>query len=415
MKILMINNFSSILTGVESCLKAQTALLRAKGHEVYIFSTDKKPYINEVNEYTEFFPKYTQYSALSTIEALKYTLKSHYNLEAERNLSLMLEKIRPDIAHAHNIIYHLSPSVLNACYKKHIPAVITLHGADFICPGIRLMLGGKKHCKDELCKNNKAYNCFLNKCADGNLYRSIFASGEFYFRKSQRMYEKISAYICPSQALMELALRSGMKKEKLSLITNFADNNLLKNTPEYSNKGYFLYAGRLAKEKGIEYLLRAMYLVPKDLKLHLVGTGPFEAELKKLCLELELNNVYFMGFKSGKELEEEYKNSIGVVLPSNSFEIFGLTLIEAYSWGKPVIASNIGGMPEVVDNNITGIVVEPENIGQLADAMDLLYNNNQLVINMGIKGRKKVETIYNPEMHYSKLIKLYNLVIQAEK
>ncbi|OGI26519.1 MAG: hypothetical protein A2287_08885 [Candidatus Melainabacteria bacterium RIFOXYA12_FULL_32_12] len=406
MKIMLVNNFFSKVGGAENSTNRTGQILAQKGHKVFFFATDKKPYFEENYKYAEYFPEYIDFSSLSKSQYPGYIFNPtyFYNFEAENKLNLYLKKVKPDIVHCNCINYYLSPSILRACYKNNIPIVMTLRDAFLSCPDVGLLYKSETYCQKVLCASGNPVQCIYNKCNDKSLIKSLISATEFALRKIHRLYDKVSVFICPSKALLELAVKSGIPREKLVHINNFIDDSYFKAEPEYSNKGYFLYAGRLVKEKGVHYLLEAMRKIP-DIELHIVGSGLEENNLKQLASNLP--NVKFLGFKSGQDLENEYKNCIASIIPSNYFEAFGLSIIESFAYGKPVIGSNIGAIPEIIENDKNGIIFESENPDDLTQAVKKLHSNPDLVDKMGKNGRLKAKSLYTPEAYYSKLIEVY--------
>ncbi len=406
MKIFYINNFFTEYGGAEIIMLNEAKIFKQNGHEVCFFATNKQPYFIDNIEGTEFFPQHTDFDNLSLLQGIKNIPKTFYNFEAKKNLNLYLKKYKPDIVHLHNIYFHLTPSVLSACFKNKIPTMMTLHDPKLMCPAGTLMLKNKNYCKNHLCIGKNPFNCILNKCKKSDIKASTIAVAECLFRNVHRLYDRVDVFITPSQALYNLALKSGIKKEKLAVVENFIEDKYFETQPEYDNQGYFLYVGRLAKEKGVNYLLEAMKVLPPDIKLHLAGTGPEENELKSLAKGMD--NIKFLGHISGVELENQYKKCIAAVMPCDWFEIFGLTIVEAFAFGKPVIASNIGAIPEIVEHNINGLLVEPGNINQLTESIEHLHHNPKKVIELGRNARQKAEEKYTSCLHYNKLMKLMN-------
>ena len=414
MKILLVNNYFGNFGGAENSTFRTGKILQQKGHEIYYFAVNKSPFFIQDYEYAHFFPEYVNYNGLSKLQLLKHILRPFYNIEAEQKLDKYLKKIKPDIVHLNCIIYHLSPSVINACNKNNIPVIMTVRDPFLVCPNSALMINAESYCKQEICIKGNPIFCVLNKCTDNSFINSFISTSEFLFRQIHGLFNKIPMFICTSEATLNLLKRARIEERKLICINNFIDDSYFKIHPQYDNKGYFLFAGRLAREKGVDVLLKAMAQLP-DIKLKIIGSDTEDNELKKLSAELKLNNVEFLGFKSGKELEEEYKNCIATILPSNYFETFGLTIIESFAYGKPVIGSNIGGIPEIIDDGENGILFEPGNSNQLARAINKLHLNNALSMKMGKNGRIKAEMKYNSEIYYSKLINAYNSVIRGIK
>ncbi|OGI21872.1 MAG: hypothetical protein A2255_11115 [Candidatus Melainabacteria bacterium RIFOXYA2_FULL_32_9] len=404
MKILLANNHFSNNGGADAYTYNTGNVLRENGHQVFFFASDRGNFFEENYEYSRYFPQYITYRSLAKPDLLKNIFRPLYNFEAKEKLNLYLKEIKPDIVHCNSISYHLTPSILDSCYKNNIPVVMTLHDTRFLCPAGTMLLSTENYCQNELCITGNPIHCLANRCKYKSLPASTLATFEYFFNKYLRLFDKVSVFICPSKALLELAARSGIPREKLVHINNFIDDSYFKAEPEYSNKGYFLYAGRLVKEKGVHYLLEAMRKIP-DIELHIVGSGLEENNLKQLASNL--SNVKFLGFKSGIDLENEYKNCIASIIPSNYFEIFGLTIVESFAYGKPVIGSNIGAIPEIIENGKNGIIFESENADDLAQAIRQLNTNRTLLYEMGQNARLKAKSMYISNIHYSKLIEAY--------
>lgn len=409
MNILFINNFFSEFGGAEKIMLKEAEFMENEGHKVHYFSVNKKPYFKDY-ENNKFFPDFLDYRNLSKYQAFTNILRPFYNKDSAKKLDNMLKTVKPDIIHIHNIHYHLTPSVLKVIYKHKIPTVMTLHDIRMFCPSGTLAQGSGKICQQKLCiKKNPVY-CLINKCKNNNLKETAVTLAEYIFSKSQGFYNGVDKFITPSKALYELARESGIQENRLEHINNFIDESYFKSNPVYSDNEYFLYAGRLSKEKGVHFLLEAMKILP-EAKLKIAGAGPQENELKQLALSLNLNNVEFLGCLDKEKLLETYNGCISTVLPCNWFEIFGLTLAESLCLGKPVIASNLGAIPEIIENGKTGIAIEPAKPEKIAVSMKKFIENRDLVYEMGKNGRKKAEELYIPQLHFEKLLNLYKQLL----
>lgn len=405
MKVLLINNtFGNFGGGSEKVTYDTGKILREKGIEVFFFSSNKKPYYEENYEYSHFFPK--DFKKFQMINPLKI----FYNFEAEKNLSNFIKIIKPDIVHINCIQHNLTASVLSSCKKNKTPVVMTFHDSHFACPAATLTKGENGYCKNMECINGNIFSCIKNKCFNNNLLKSSIAGFEFLFRKTMNYYEIQDAFICPSNYLYNIAVKSGIKKDKLFVAANFVNREYFDIQPSYSSQNYFLYVGRLVKEKGLDYLLWAFKDLP-EIKLKIVGDGNYKSNLENLSKDLNLSNVEFLGFKKGIELENEYKNATAVLLCSICSENSPLTLLESFAWGKPVIASNIGGIPEIAINDYNGFVVPPCNSTEITQAVHKLHDNKKLALSMGINARKTLEEKYNSEVYFNKLKNIYKSVL----
>ena len=409
LKILYVNNFFTEYGGAENSIRLISSLMKQKGHDVYYYATNKQPYFEENYEYSKYFPEYSDKRNLG-LNNLQGIASTFYNMTALINLLKYLEEIKPDIASIHNVQYHLSYSVVEACKKLDIPMVLYLHDPRIFCPGGTLSYD-ENYCNDEHCIKGNSLNCVLKKCKDGNIKGSTLVALNTLFTRQLKIFEKVEAVICPSVALSELAVRAGVQEEKINVINHFIDTQKFDITPSYENQGYFLYVGRLDREKGVHYLIQAMKNLPSDVKLHIVGKGYEMENLQNLARELGLDNVVFKGYLSGAELNAEYQGCIATILPCNWFEVFGRTILESFLHGKPVIASNIAAIPEIVEHEVNGLLFEPANIEELSQAMLYFLNHPEKAKEFGQNGRKKAETLYNPEVYYEKYYRLLESLV----
>lgn len=210
---------------------------------------------------------------------------------------------------------------------------------------------------------------------------------------------------------MDRLVHAGISKERLVLMPHFISEELynaaqsnVKKTADSS----ILFFGRLSDEKGIELLLQAKKLLRADIKLKIVGTGPVENRLKKMTEDMKLKNVEFLGFKSGEALHAEIKASRCTVIPTLVNEVFGLTIIESYSFGTPVIGSIVGGIPEVIQENKTGFLFERGNAVELAEQISRMLDLSDEEYERMSRNCLKELAKYNPQDYYLKLMEVYN-------
>lgn len=410
MKVLFINNFYTNFGGAEKVAIDEAKLLENNGHEVFFFATNRPPLFDEDYKYKKYFPEFSNYRSISKFSAFRKSLKVLYNFEAEKKLDLLIKETNPDIVHLHNNYYHLSPSIINACKKNKIPVVMTLHDSRLFCPSATLRFKDEKYCTNTYCLNNNPLHCLINQCKEKSFSKSFIVTLEFLFRRLHKLYDYVDTFICPSDSLRQLLIKSGVDESRTCLLTNFLPDLLLKQKPVYENSNYFLYVGRLSRAKGLDLLIKAMEVIP-EIKLHIVGTGEDEDYLKSLAESINISNIEFKGFKEGSELQEEFENCIATILPSNWFENAPLSVLESFSFGKALLTSDVGGLPELVEDNVTGKVFSAGSISEIAQALTFSANNLDLIKQMGKNARFKAETEYNQTLHYQKLLQIYNKVL----
>jgi glycosyltransferase involved in cell wall biosynthesis len=204
-------------------------------------------------------------------------------------------------------------------------------------------------------------------------------------------------------------------KEKFVEIPFGSQFNLPELKEKKGNKN-ILFVGALDKAhnfKGVDILLKSFKNVlskVNDIKLNIVGGGDMKEEYIKQAKDLEIiNKISFSGRVSDEELKEYYSNCDFFVLPSiDSGEAFGLVLVEAMSFAKPVIASNLPGVRTVCRDNENGFLIEPGNMQDLTEKMLKLIKDNDLVNEMGKKSREIVEKEYTWPVHVKKLEEVFH-------
>jgi glycosyltransferase involved in cell wall biosynthesis len=205
-------------------------------------------------------------------------------------------------------------------------------------------------------------------------------------------------------------LESGIPENKLFVKPNFIDATNVAPCPGSGN--YVVYLGRLSSEKGVWTLVRA-FEVLKDPLLKIAGTGPLEIALKSYVREKGIKNVEFVGFKSGLEKMELLRGSLFSVVPSEWYETFALVALEAYAAGKPVLGSNLGSLPYVIENGRSGLLFEPANAVDLAEKTRHLLSRPSAIEAMGRYARSLVETKYGPAENYKTLMEIFSQVCEA--
>jgi glycosyltransferase involved in cell wall biosynthesis len=245
-----------------------------------------------------------------------------------------------------------------------------LHDYKLICPNYQLFTGGKTCIA---CKPHKYFNCYTKQCFKNSKSKSALATLEMYIHhRLLKIYEKnINTFIAPSDFMKQKLVEFGWDINKIKLVINpfDAEMSIAKGEEVKQEEEYLLYFGRLGEEKGLEILIEAAALTNSHLKF--VGVGPMENKLKKLAEKLKVK-AEFLGFKNGPELKYIILRSRAIVIPSIWFENMSLSLLEALNLNKIVIASNIGGIPEIIKHGQNGLLFEPGNVNDLTNKIKSL-------------------------------------------
>jgi glycosyltransferase involved in cell wall biosynthesis len=227
---------------------------------------------------------------------------------------------------------------------------------------------------------------------------------EAYWHKWRKSYEQVDLFLCPSRFLANLVSHR-IAPEKIKILHNGVDTK--KYQANFSDQGYAFYFGRLTPEKGIITLLEAHEQVKEKIPLKIAGTGPLEEELRK-----KYSYVEFLGHQSHRELHNVIANSAFVVVPSEWYENCSMVVLEAMAFGKPIIASRIGGIPEQIQDNKTGLLFARGSAMELTGKMEFLSHNIKLRNQMGYAARKKLENEYALTDHNHRLLEIYSMLLE---
>jgi len=413
LRIAIVSKYFFLKGGLETVMFEEAKLLEKKGHEIAFFSMHH-PLNPKEYKYNKYFVDYMELSnagkEYSLIEKFKIARNFIYNKQAGIKFEAFLNDFKPDIIHCHGVTHQLTPSVLDIAKLYNIPVVQTLHDYQLICPNYTLLRSGKLICDDLRCSNDNYWHCIFNKCVKESFGASILSTIEMYFNYRNNKYgDLIDKFISPSKFLRNILIKSGKPEEKIVQISNFI--NINEYEPEYSNKGYFLFAGRLSFEKGLFTLLKAFKKSPES-NLVIAGTGPLEKDLLTYKEDNCINNVEFVGYKSKSELENYFKHCIALIIPSEWYENAPMSIIESFSYGKPVIASNLGGNTEMVTDNYSGYLFSPKDINDLKLKISYFKNDAGLSQKLGENARNFALQNYTPENHYNNLLSLFNSLVK---
>ena len=398
MRILQINKFFYRRGGSETYFFDLIKLLEKGGHEVITWSM-KSPK-NLPSPYEKFFVREMDFGkSEGLIKNLKKLGHSLYSLEAKRKLEKLIILTKPDVAHLHNVSHHLSPSIFSVLKKYKIPVVQTLHDYQLICPNFKLFTEGAV-C--ERCKKYRYWNAVRHRCIHDSRLQSLAEMFEMYFDRACQFYEKgVRCFVMPSKFLAE-KLAAWQVKSKVENIPLFLDVSSFEE--KYEPGDYAIYFGRLAKEKGLDILLRA--LDGTDIKLKIVGDGPEGEKLKVKNEKLQVP-AEFIGHKTGEELYNLIRGAKFVVLPSVWYENYPMVLLEAGAFGKAVVATRLGGIPEIIHDGENGFLATPNDANDLREKMKRLFGDNDLCERMGRRARELIVRNNSPEEHYKKITEIY--------
>lgn len=395
LKILNAGQNYYIRGGSDQYQFALSELLHKHNHQVIPFaSIDPK---NKDTEWSKYFPEGVNFDNPSIKDLIRFI----YSRKAANAIRRLCREHTVDIAHL-NIYYgQLTSSILNPLKQAGIPIVQTLHEYKIVCP-VYSLRSGNEIC--QACNGSSFWKATVKRCNRGSVARSLLSTVESYASNLMGAVNNIDRFIAVSDFQRLKLVELGIPDHKITTIHNFIDVSDIEVSQQPGD--YFLYFGRLERYKGIFTLIEAASTLT-DTPLLIVGDGTDRAEVEAIIQEKNLNHIKLLGFKQKKELQELIKGSICTITPSEWYETFGLTLIESFAHGKPVIASHIGGMTEIVTNGVDGYHIEPGNSLELRERMEWMSLHPNKALEMGLLGRKKVEEKFNAERHYQRLMEVY--------
>lgn len=392
MKILLSNKFYYRRGGDCVCTLNLEQLLKRHAHETAIFAMQFPE--NLSTSWSDYFPSEVTFSlGPRMIEAFLRPLGSN---EVKRKFTSLLDDFQPDIVHLNNIHTQLSPVIAELAHKRGIKVVWTLHDYKLLCPRYDCLRNGKTIC--EACFTDKRE--VLNyKCMKNSSIASFLAYEEAKKWGRERLESCTDVFICPSQFMAEKMIQGGFQASKIRTLCNFIDiGKTIRDN--YEKEEYYCFIGRLSHEKGVDTLIEAAKKLPYSLKI--IGGGPLEEKLRMKSVGC---NIEFVGYKQWEDIKEIVGKARFSVIPSEWYENNPLSVIEAQCLGTPVLGAKIGGIPELIENGVSGDVFESRNVIDLKNKIETMFTQTFDYKVLAEKSREK----YLSEKYYEHIIQIYNI------
>lgn len=384
MKILLANKFYYCRGGDCIVTLNLEQLLKRHGHEVAIFSMTYPE--NEHSQWQRYWP-----SNMSKLDAFTRPFGSN---SVKQQFEQIINDFKPDIVHLHNIHTQLSPVIAEIAHEKGIRVVWTLHDTKLVCPCYTCMRNG--HWCEECFSDRKAVIKY--KCMPGGIIGSIIGYLEAKKWNKESLQACTDLFLPPSQFMMDTVVRGGYDAKKFRVLCNFIDVDKVKN-PCFEKKDYYVYLGRVNEVKGIRTLCKAASSLP--YKLIVIGGGDLLSELQEQ--HRESPNIEFKGQMEWNDFRPIIEGAKFMVIPSEWSENNPLTVIESQSLGTPVLGARIGGIPELIEENVTGMTFESGNVEDLKKKIDKMWNAS-----FDYKAiAENAVNRYSSEAYYEQLMKYY--------
>lgn len=369
MKVLLVNKFHYQKGGAETYYFTLAEALKARGHEVIFFSMKDEKNLPCAQE--KYFVSNASVNG-SLRSRIAMVAHIAYSKEAYRNMTRLLKDERPDLVMLNNIHRQITLSVIDAIkdFDPKLPVFWTMHDFAAICPSYVMRDGNGEIC--EKCLDGNFGHCIKNRCIKGSGLMGALAKYEADYIREKGLYDKVDLYICPSGFVSRMLQRAGFAEEKMAVMYNPLP---VDTTYELGGGGgdYLLYFGRLSGEKGVQTLIDASRQA--GCRLEILGTGPMERELKDYAGRAGAAGVAFRGYQTGPSLADYIRGCRCVVLPSEWYENCPYSAMEAMSYGKPLIVSSYGGLPELVEDGRNGYVYSASvhSVDSLVDCIKKIF------------------------------------------
>jgi glycosyltransferase involved in cell wall biosynthesis len=381
LKVLLVHNRYQQYGGEDSVVDVELAMLREAGHRVdtHIVTND----------------------AIAGAPAkLKAAALTVYNPFARRALRDRLRRERPDVVHVHNFFPRLSPSIFDACADERVPVVMTMHNFRVGCSNGFLFRDGRP-CED--CLHGPAYQGAIHRCYRGSTLGSFtVASMIAYHRTAGTWRDKVTRFIALTEFSRAKLIEAGLPSGRLLVKPNFVADPLADRTKVVIPPGAgAVFVGRLSPEKGVRTLIEAWRGL--DMTLRIVGDGPEADELRRIAPP----NVTFVGRRDRDGVFAEIASAAFVTVPSIWYENFPVTVVEAMAMGRPILASRIGALEEIVSEGVEGVHFRPGDPNDLRRAARALINDPVRTRDMGLAARRRYLGELSPADNLPRLLAIY--------
>jgi len=386
----MVHDYYAEWGGEDACFEQEVTLLKQYGHDVESYTRHN----DEIADYS--WAKKSQLFFETTWSSRTY-----------QELSRTIIQFRPDIVHVHNFFPLVSPSLFYLCAGARTPVVATLHNYRLLCPKALFFRDGQV-CEDCL-EHNSLWPSLVHRCYRNSAVQTATVAGMLQFHRTKKTWvDKVDGYIALTDFAKQKFIKGGMTDEQIYVRPNF----LVKDFgvgPE--KRQYAIFVGRLSPEKGVLTLLEAWRHLP-NIPLKIVGDGPLRAVITEKLADSALKHVEVLGFVAPEKVMALIRGANLLIMPSEWYETFGRTIIEAFSAGTPVLASRLGAMAELVGDDCEGKLFTPGDAEDLRHQVAIMYAQPEQMMRWGKNARLKYERLYDANSAYESLSAIYRDVIR---
>jgi glycosyltransferase involved in cell wall biosynthesis len=402
-RILHVNKFLYRRGGAESYMEDLASLQAQAGHHVEFFAMAHPE--NRPARFGDRFPAHIELEPPppSFVGKVRGAGRVLWSTSARRGMAEVADDFAPDVVHLHNVYHQLSPSVLQPLARLGLPTVMTLHDYKLACPTYQFLDNGSP-C--EACIDGGFREAVKRRCKGGSLSASALCATESWLHRRTGAYGPVARFVSPSRFLAAKMARAGVYPDRLRWVPHFVDHEAI--APKTDPGGDVVFAGRLSAEKGVDTLIAAMGRLGPGTVVRVAGEGPERERLEALAADVAPGQVIFHGRLGKADLLSLLRSACVVAVPSCWYENQPMIVLEALASGVPVVASDIGGLPELVEPGVTGALFPPGDAEALASALAPLLAQPERALAMGRAGRAEMARTHAPAVHLARLDDVYH-------
>jgi glycosyltransferase involved in cell wall biosynthesis len=410
-KIILINLRYFISGGPERYMFNVKELLELNGHEVIPFSIQHNSNID--TKYASYFldkmgegdeTYFSEYKKNNLKDVIHLIGRLFYSFEAKRKLSKLIVDTNPDLVYILYFENKISPSIIDAAKNKNVPVVLRISDFGMIC-ATNIFYLKKNQTICEKCLQKGRYNLVLNKCYHDSYFYSVLKYSSYILHDLLQIQSKVDAFVIPSEFTKSKFIEFGIPKDKIFRIPTFF--NFKKKLDNIKYLDFALYIGRIDADKGIRTLVDAF--INTDYQLKIIGfSSTGYTEFIQEYLVGKKHNISFLGKMDFEDIIPYLQECCFTIVSSEWYDNFPNAILESFAFKKPVIATSIGSLKELVDNEKTGLLFKYGDSKDLQRKVVELFANKDKAVQYGNNGFDKINMEFSKDTHYKNLINLFN-------
>lgn len=397
MRILHINKFLYLRGGAERYMFDWAEGARARGHDVFFFGTAHPA--NVVRDHECFYPPYVEFAGPRV--RWRDAVNAIWSRRVGEALASFISYVKPDVAHLHNIGYHLTPAVVAVLARARVPSVMSLHDYNLLCPN-HYFYSRREVCTR--CVDGNYLACVTRKCVKGRLGPSVVGYLAHFVARRSAVYRRVGRFIVFTRWLEGLMVRAGWESGRVTYMRPALNIPAI---PARPKEDYFLYAGRLAPEKGVDTLITAAGRAGSAVRVKVAGDGPMADMLRRQAGRETPGNVTFLGRLTEEDLYPIIASARALVVPSTWPENVPATILNALAAGTAVVGTALGGIPEMVADGAEGVLFPAGDGVKLSEILTRLAEDDDIVVRLGEAARARFVRDFNFHVFMTQLLNIY--------